>query len=68
VVRNRVGGKAYGDCLDSVFPVFLNTVAGVANCDPKLIEVGKVLGYRLFDRLVMIILPAAFSVSGDIMT
>ena len=46
--------------LSAFFPVFLNTVSGVANCDPKLIEVGKVLGYRPFDRLVRIILPAAF--------
>jgi len=46
--------------LAAFFPIFLNTVSGVANCDPKLIEVGKVLGYRPFDRLVRIILPAAF--------
>jgi len=46
--------------LAAFFPVFLNTVSGVANCDPKLIEVGKVLGYRPLDRLVRIILPAAF--------
>jgi sulfonate transport system permease protein len=46
--------------LSAFFPVFLNTVSGVANCDPKLIEVGKVLGYRPSDRLARIILPAAF--------
>lgn len=46
--------------LAAFFPVFLNTVSGVTNCDPKLIEVGKVLGYRPFDRMVRIILPAAF--------
>jgi len=46
--------------LSAFFPVFLNTVSGVANCDPKLIEVGKVLGYRSSDRLVRIVLPAAF--------
>jgi len=46
--------------LSAFFPVFLNTVSGVANCDQKLIEVGKVLGYGPFDRLVRIILPAAF--------
>jgi len=46
--------------LAAFFPIFLNTVSGVANCDPKLIEAGKVLGYRPFDRLVRIILPAAF--------
>jgi sulfonate transport system permease protein len=31
----------------------------VANCDPKLIEVGKVLGYGPLDRLIHIILPSA---------
>jgi sulfonate transport system permease protein len=54
--------------LAAFFPVFLNTVSGTANCDRKLLEVGKVLAYRPFDRLVRIISPAAFSVSGDIMT
>jgi sulfonate transport system permease protein len=46
--------------LSAFFPVFLNTVSGVTNCDQKLIEVGKVLGYGPFDRLIRIILPAAF--------
>ncbi len=45
--------------LSAFFPVFLNTAAGVANCDPKLIEVGKTLGYDRADRLLHIILPAA---------
>lgn len=46
--------------LAAFFPVFLNTVSGVTNCDPKLIEVGKVLGYRSLDRVIRIILPSAF--------
>jgi sulfonate transport system permease protein len=46
--------------LSAFFPIFLNTASGVANCDPKLIEVGKALGYRSVDRLTRIILPAAF--------
>jgi sulfonate transport system permease protein len=41
------------------FPIFLNTVSGVENCDPKLIEVGKVSGYRPFERMFRIILPYA---------
>jgi sulfonate transport system permease protein len=45
--------------LSAFFPVFLNTASGVANCDPKLIEVGKVLGYGTIDRLIRIVLPAA---------
>jgi sulfonate transport system permease protein len=46
--------------LSAFFPVFLNTASGVSNCDPKLIEVGKVLAYRPVDRLIHIILPSAF--------
>ncbi|HEX2966578.1 MAG TPA: ABC transporter permease [Syntrophorhabdaceae bacterium] len=45
--------------LSAFFPVFLNTASGVANCDPKLIEVGKTLGYNQPDRILHIILPAA---------
>jgi sulfonate transport system permease protein len=45
--------------LSAFFPVFLNTVSGVANCDPKLVEVGKSLNYRPIDRLTRIIFPAA---------
>jgi len=45
--------------LSAFFPVFLNTASGVANCDQKLIEVGKALGYKPSDRLFHIILPAA---------
>jgi sulfonate transport system permease protein len=46
--------------LSAFFPVFLNTASGVANCDSKLVEVGKVLGFKPLDGLVRIILPAAF--------
>jgi sulfonate transport system permease protein len=45
--------------LSAFFPVFFNTASGVSNCDPKLVEVGKVLGYGRTDRLVHIILPSA---------
>jgi sulfonate transport system permease protein len=45
--------------LSGFFPVFLNTASGVANCDWKLVEVGKTLGYQPVDRLMRIILPAA---------
>lgn len=45
--------------LSAFFPVFLNTASGVANCDPKLVEVGKTLDYRPIDRLLRIILPSA---------
>ena len=48
--------------LASFFPVFLNTVNGVAQCDEKLIEVGRVLGLASFERIVRIILPSALPV------
>lgn len=45
--------------LATFFPIFLNTVSGVAQCDEKLVEVGRVLGLGPFERLVCIVLPAA---------
>lgn len=45
--------------MSAFFPIFLNTASGVSNCDPKLVEVGKVLGYGPVDRLIHIILPSA---------
>jgi sulfonate transport system permease protein len=45
--------------MSAFFPIFLNTASGVSNCDPKLVEVGKVLGYGSVDRLIHIILPSA---------
>jgi sulfonate transport system permease protein len=45
--------------LATFFPLFLNTVSGVARCDEKLVEVGRVLGLGSFERLVRIVLPAA---------
>jgi len=45
--------------LAAFFPVFLNTVGGVANCDPRLIEVGQVLNLGRYGRIRRIILPAA---------
>jgi sulfonate transport system permease protein len=48
--------------LATFFPVFLNTISGVSQCDSKLIEVGQVLGLRPFERIVRIILPSALPV------
>lgn len=48
--------------LATFFPVFLNTVSGIAHCDNKLIEVGHVLGLNRYERIVRIILPAALPV------
>ena len=48
--------------LATFFPIFLNTVNGVTQCDPKLIEVGRVLGLGPTARIVRIILPSALPV------
>ena len=45
--------------LATFFPIFLNTVSGVVNCDQKLIEVGEMSGFGTFDKTIRIILPAA---------
>lgn len=41
------------------FPVFLATLGGIAQCDPKLIEVGRVSGLSERAILWRIVLPAA---------
>ncbi len=48
--------------LATFFPIFLNTVSGVTQCDKKLIEVGKVLGLRPFAIIRRIIMPSALPV------
>jgi sulfonate transport system permease protein len=41
------------------FPVFLATLGGIAQCDPKLIEVGRVSGLGERAILARVVLPAA---------
>ena len=41
------------------FPVFLATLGGIAQCDPKLIEVGRVSGLGEREILRRVVLPAA---------
>jgi sulfonate transport system permease protein len=41
------------------FPVFLATLGGIAQCDPKLIEVGRVSGLGEREILARIVLPSA---------
>ncbi|GGG44538.1 ABC transporter permease [Chelatococcus composti] len=41
------------------FPIFLGALGGIAQCDPKLVEVGRVCGLRQWDILRRIVLPAA---------
>lgn len=45
--------------LASFFPMFLNIKKGFGSCDPKLLEVGKVLGLNSGQRFLKIILPSA---------
>ena len=45
--------------LASFFPMFLNIRKGFGSCDPKLLEVGKVLGLKPGQRFLKIILPSA---------
>ncbi len=45
--------------LATFFPVFLNTVSAIVNCDKKLLEVGTVFHFSEKEKLVRIILPQA---------
>ncbi|QUH27163.1 ABC transporter permease [Serpentinicella alkaliphila] len=44
--------------LASFFPIFLNTLNGVLNCDKKLLEVGDSFGLTGFEKFCKIIFPA----------
>jgi len=41
------------------FPIFLNTVQGVSQCDKRLLEVAKVFGYTRAQELWHVVLPSA---------
>ncbi|MGY2049499.1 ABC transporter permease [Methylobacterium sp. JK268] len=45
--------------MGSMFPVYVNTVAGIRNVDPKLIELGRSYGLGRVERVRSIILPGA---------
>lgn len=45
--------------LAAFFPVFLNTLNGIKNCDKKLIEVGKVFNFSDIKIFTKIIIPNA---------
>lgn len=46
--------------LTSFFPIFMNTEAGIENCDEKLVEVGKTLGMEKSGIFFKIRVPFAF--------
>lgn len=45
--------------MGSLFPVYINTVGGIRNVDPKLIELGKSYGLGRTELIWSIVLPAA---------
>lgn len=45
--------------LATFFPVFLNTLSGISNCDPKLKELAKIFGLSKWESFYRIILPQA---------
>lgn len=51
--------KAIVIILASFFPIYLNMDDGFRRCDPKLLEVGRILGMNRWTQLRKIRLPAA---------
>jgi sulfonate transport system permease protein len=45
--------------LGSLFPVYLNTMAGIRNVDPKLIELGRSYGLGPLELIGAVVLPGA---------
>ena len=45
--------------LATFFPVFLNAMQGIRDCDKRLIEVAKVFGYSRGERYRYVVLPSA---------
>jgi len=45
--------------LAAYFPIFLNTLNGIINCDQKLLEVGDIFGFSVKEKFFKIILPSA---------
>ncbi|BCM83864.1 ABC transporter permease subunit [Methylobacterium indicum] len=52
-------GKIFLVSLGVLFPIYINTVLGIRQVDPKLLEVAKVTGLSLRGRITKIILPGA---------
>ena len=45
--------------LATFFPVFMNALQGIKDCDPKLVEVATVFGYKKWHQFRYVILPSA---------
>ncbi|GAB7549201.1 ABC transporter permease subunit [Cupriavidus sp. 8B] len=52
-------GKIFLVSLAVLFPIYTNTVLGIRQVDPKLLEVGKVTGLSLGEQISKIVLPGA---------
>ncbi|WP_434034973.1 ABC transporter permease subunit [Cupriavidus sp. a3] len=52
-------GKIFLVSLAVLFPIYINTVLGIRQVDPKLLEVGKVTGLSRGEQIRKIILPGA---------
>lgn len=53
------GGKIFLVSLGVMFPIYINTVLGIRQVDPKLIELGRVLGLSNRTLIRRIVLPGA---------
>ena len=52
-------GKIFLVALGVMFPIYVNTVLGIRQVDPKLLELGRVMGLSDFELVRRIILPGA---------
>jgi len=53
------GGKVFLVSLGVMFPIYINTVLGIRQVDPKLVELGRVNGLSNWTLIRRIILPGA---------
>ncbi|NUU04569.1 ABC transporter permease subunit [Herbaspirillum robiniae] len=53
------GGKVFLVSLGVLFPIYINTVLGIRQVDPKLIELGRVTGLSNWTLIRRIVLPGA---------
>lgn len=53
------GGKIFLVSLGVMFPIYINTVLGIRQVDPKLVELGRVTGLSTWTLVRRIILPGA---------
>ncbi|XVQ15080.1 ABC transporter permease [Spirillospora sp. CA-255316] len=52
-------GKVFLIALGTAFPLYLNTVLGIRQIDPRLLEMSRVVGQGRLERIRWVILPGA---------